>query len=163
MKTFAAQLCLAILAGVAAARGVLDSPQPASDIGALLDNLRFRTPTDGGPVRSNETFELVQLKSIYQESYLYGGTAAAAGSILQGPWNTGPLQYLYRREGGGAANSSARCAVNSTVIVNGNIARGDLRKVGARDWQACATACESESRCDGWVGDWAPVSEFSQN
>ena len=59
----------------------------AGRIPALLDELRFRTPADGGPVRSSDVYELVQLRSIYSEDYIYGG----AQPVSTARWNVGPL------------------------------------------------------------------------
>ena len=37
------------------------SSSSSSGVGPLLDALRFHTPVDGGPVRSDHSYELVQL------------------------------------------------------------------------------------------------------
>ena len=142
----------------------------AHDVAQRLGELRFRTPTTGGPVRREHDYELVQLDSIYSEGYLYGGKAPLA----TGPWNTGPLHYLFRRDGAAAVCRTVpsashyfltqnlmidprckqpRCDANSTVTADGNIPGGDLRKIGATSWGACAAACEAEPLCQGWTFD----------
>jgi hypothetical protein len=125
------------------------SSSSSSGVGPLLDALRFHTPVDGGPVRSDHSYELVQLQSIYSEGYLFGGAEAVA----TGPWNTEPLHYLFQRDGGG---DGVPCDANATVTANGNIPRGDLRTAtgsAASSWSACAAACEADSRCLGWTYD----------
>ena len=129
------------------AGGRADPTAAAARIPALLDELRFRTPADGGPVRSSDVYELVQLRSIYSEDYIYGG----AQPVSTARWNVGPLHYLFRREGGPSGGSA--CSANSTVTAGGNIPGGDLRKVAASSWRACAAACESVAGCAGWTFD----------
>ena len=45
------------------------------------------------------------------------------------------------------------CDANSTVTADGNIPGGDLRKIEATSWGACAVACEAEPLCQGWTFD----------
>src|SRR6056300_1030788 len=112
----------------------------AHDVAERLGELHFRTPTTGGPVRREHDYELVQLDSIYSEGYLYGGKAPLA----TGPWNTGPLHYLFRRDGAAAVcrtvpshcqsfphanlmidpRCKQPCDANSTVTADGNIPGG---------------------------------------
>ena len=116
-----------------------------ASVGDLLDALEFKSPIDG-VVQRSDRFELVSQESIYQEDYMYGGSAP----VSTASWHINPLHYLYKRTG------TVNCTDNASFVVDSNIPGNDLKHLplaAAPTTALCAAACEAQSGCRGFTFD----------
>ena len=147
-------LAAVLLGSTARASPSSRAEPPASTVpsrsSAALRALRFRSPA-GQLVQASHTYEIVSQHSIYQESYLYG-----EGSVREGSWNVGPLQYLYQRLGDPAPGGGGGGGCAAAPRMDTNIPGADLRLVpvsAAPTAVACAAVCEQLQGCEGYTYD----------